>query len=1261
MDADDTMISDSEPESSLPVSSGQLGGNAFLARAMREAEKAEREKKTRQFNAAGMGAFAKGRNGGKDGKKEEVLVLSSDGEEEGTPPPSKKSETSRYFASTGGGDGSGSASGEGSNKRRRVPSAVPAGEGWPSLSSVRPRTTIASSSGSSSSVRSQHVPPIAADTTSASATKSTPFVSALDLLRTTPTQPSSSSDGEEDSPGPKKKKKGKKAAAPKPQSTRRAKAPTVKKPSSASASTKFKKRRSESTSSVEIVEKEAGDDEDDRMSVSSASSSTSASGLPAPSSWKERFAFGAKGSNDSLFGSGLTGEVGKKLERSASSSLAGGGAKKMPWEAMESTLAKYAPRTTRASSSTATTAAKKVVKVEAASEHDHNPAASDSDDLLVLSPSSTVLRPLPSASFSRSSSSSLKSVKKPSSFSTSFLPPPLTLPHPDRLRPLTSCPLCSTSWASSKPLTSRQTHLRSCASKNAFTSPVLSFLVDEAILRLASEAEDRRREREASLSLFDRTVGVGEGAGGWREVTAVGLEEAVEGHGGEYFRKTVGVQEELDRGRRKWGVEKVVKVAREVRRERAAAEQAEAQGEGVKKEAGGEEGGEGVAFPQATGRLKPDSEEARQVLRGRAEAMLGVAGGSGLTQPPSRVDAPGRDGRVKVEEGDEKLEDDELHAAPPRPTQAFEPSSLARRCEKDGTAEVVLLPSRLVDKAKQDGGESSEDEEDFLGRKKKRSGSETGSLWKSAAGREEEDGSLASSPSPFSSPSRRDSPVASTLLPAFVPTPPTGISPSTSHRFSTLTLTSPPSSFNPLRPRSRSSPSRARDASHPYLPSSPLSSSPLSRRNFSSASASASGSPLPSSAARPASRPPHQRQRSVNSGLGSGLSPRTEETTKEIGRLGLSEHRVEEEEYGFEGGAEGWGDGGEEVRMLKGGASPARSPTCSRVSRSGGRDEREEVKEEDSSEDEPLAVTTSRARRTASKNSKTTKAAATAAPFSPTPSATRIQKNTTTTITKSSAKARRRNSPPPLSDSGESETFVFSLPSSPSLSSASSTLPTPPRPRGRPPKIASTFKPSTAAPPAADFNPALRERSDLPSYAHLSLAQLQKEVGKFGFRPSKERGVMEEQLRKVWVALNPEPLLAPAPLPPPAKEKKGRGKKMVQEQDGEGEEGGGKGKGRKPRKRKKAAQRGEEGEEGEVEEEEDTRTAGEKLRALIVAEEGLYVRVLRYEPIHLDEFTALIKRNGVKIAQTLLMRCLDEQSVTFYTQDPTNGQRRRYK
>lgn len=101
---------------------------------------------------------------------------------------------------------------------------------------------------------------------------------------------------------------------------------------------------------------------------------------------------------------------------------------------------------------------------------------------------------------------------------------------------------------------------------------------------------------------------------------------------------------------------------------------------------------------------------------------------------------------------------------------------------------------------------------------------------------------------------------------------------------------------------------------------------------------------------------------------------------------------------------------------------------------------------------------------------------------------------------------------------------------------------------------------------------------NMPDYSSLPIADLQKQVQKFGFRSSKERSVLVDQLEKVWLATHPQPKVVKV---------KPKGKKAA-------------------RKKKEVAV--EEQEEDEVVE-----SLGVKLRALVVGSEEMYLKVLRYE------------------------------------------------
>jgi hypothetical protein len=776
MDSDATVISDSEPESSqlpLPSSFASAGFSSTLptlARAMKEAAKAEKEQK----KAANKG---RRRTSAEREDEGEVLVLSSS-DDEGKP---VRPSTSHYFP-----DASTSAAAPSASKRRRVPSPTPAGDGWPSLAhiSARPRSLSISSSESISA---------AAAPAPASAARTTPFVSALDLLRSTPTQPSDVEEAEEERPKKgkgkeKEKKEKKKARAERPR-------PTIKKTTSAPAVASAKKEKdakskgkkkalgpAASMSSIEIVggegavaaEEEDEDDDDDRMSVASTSSARSeTSALPSPSNWKARFQFGSTSSRESLAAAAPAPPSRKpSLERFRAGSASERGeddaeekkpkSRKNPWDDMESLIKQHKSRAAKLVSDAKSKKVEKRVKAESLMEkEDENILVLDGD-----TDEDSVLKPLPNSS-SRSRSRSDGTLKKPHlpSFaqdalpstisrkpslldlkpsltsdrkpktSLSFLPTPLTLPSPDRLKPLLACPVCLSAWGASKTAPSRQTHLRTCAAKEAHSAEAIAWLVDEAILRLAEAAEEARREREEGLSLFDRAVGKGEGGGGWRDVTAVGVEGAVErGGGGEYFRRTVEVQAELDKGRKKIPVEKVVKLAKEIREERKAWASVGGKKEEDVAEEEGEGGGAGEeeGMPRATGRLRPDSSTQRAAVASRAGAVLGLSPAIASTSAAGAPVLPLSPSAASTSTAMVLDPPFDLAAlsSPPRPTQGFEQSYLAAKCQSDGTAEVVVLPSKH---SRRSLGADEGDEAE--------AGSEK-SLWKTAAGKDESVGVL---------------------------------------------------------------------------------------------------------------------------------------------------------------------------------------------------------------------------------------------------------------------------------------------------------------------------------------------------------------------------------------------------------------------------------------------------------------------------------------------------------------------------------------
>lgn len=172
-------------------------------------------------------------------------------------------------------------------------------------------------------------------------------------------------------------------------------------------------------------------------------------------------------------------------------------------------------------------------------------------------------------------------------------------------------------------------------------------------------------------------------------------------------------------------------------------------------------------------------------------------------------------------------------------------------------------------------------------------------------------------------------------------------------------------------------------------------------------------------------------------------------------------------------------------------------------------------------------------------------------------------------------------------------------PSSPSASSDSDL---------DPPPLSTLTKPRSGDPPG------------MPAYSSLPLSTLHKEVQKYGYRPSKEKSVVVQQLKEVWKAINKDKVAAwergelddTAGSGKKTKGRKAKKKAAVEEDRVEVP----KTKGRRKRRAIVAdTEDVDETEEGE------TRTVGERLRELIVNDEKLYLRILRYE-VSLHSFSA---------------------------------------
>jgi hypothetical protein len=419
-----------------------------------------------------------------------------------------------------------------------------------------------------------------------------------------------------------------------------------------------------------------------------------------PESWAEQFSLkeSTKGSKTSTISSSKgKGKAKEEVPQSQD------GKRRKPWELLEEKIASSGGVKKRPT----------VRKKKAAPKKEEDD--SDDDDLQVLtsgSKSSTALKPCPSGRLShfaaptssvfikkKATSTSTKTNESDSKDSTLFdLPPPFVLPSDDRIKCLSHCPLCAfasthsrshtsvDSWGS-KALSTRQNHLRLCAKSHDYSSQTVSHLVNQQILVLSVESEEKRLERDLEKSLFDRAIGKGEGTSG-REVTVVGIEnDGLREGDKEWFRDVKEVQEEVDGWRKKskkGGIEeRLARVAKEIKKELEVAQKLKVEGAETEPEAGDEQ--EQDDFPRATGRLRPETEDDRDAVAKRAKELLNLANGTQLTRKTT-VLVIDEETSMDISKG---AEEQDLFLEPPRSTQTFEDSTLAKRCQHDGAINIV--------------------------------------------------------------------------------------------------------------------------------------------------------------------------------------------------------------------------------------------------------------------------------------------------------------------------------------------------------------------------------------------------------------------------------------------------------------------------------------------------------------------------------------------------------------------------------------------
>ncbi|KAJ9104782.1 hypothetical protein QFC19_003923 [Naganishia cerealis] len=181
----------------------------------------------------------------------------------------------------------------------------------------------------------------------------------------------------------------------------------------------------------------------------------------------------------------------------------------------------------------------------------------------------------------------------------------------------------------------------------------------------------------------------------------------------------------------------------------------------------------------------------------------------------------------------------------------------------------------------------------------------------------------------------------------------------------------------------------------------------------------------------------------------------------------------------------------------------------------------------------------------------------------------------------------------------------------------------------------------------------------MPDYATWNLPDLQGAVAVFGLKPSKIAKTMIKQLQQCWEATHPEK---------PVKGKgKGRAKAVT--------------KTTASRKKKVAVEAESSEEENLASQVEGTKKTATKKKAVakkdkpvpltveqlnaefekIILEPDLYIRVLRYEPLYFESLVTMGTERGISDTgwKNVFKKYLDDQSITYYVEEPTGRRRRR--
>nr|XP_019047449.1 hypothetical protein I302_04062 [Kwoniella bestiolae CBS 10118]OCF26379.1 hypothetical protein I302_04062 [Kwoniella bestiolae CBS 10118] len=168
-------------------------------------------------------------------------------------------------------------------------------------------------------------------------------------------------------------------------------------------------------------------------------------------------------------------------------------------------------------------------------------------------------------------------------------------------------------------------------------------------------------------------------------------------------------------------------------------------------------------------------------------------------------------------------------------------------------------------------------------------------------------------------------------------------------------------------------------------------------------------------------------------------------------------------------------------------------------------------------------------------------------------------------------------------------------------------------------------------------------RRGMPDYSTWELNKLQKLVTGYGYRTSNDHQSLEKIAMECWKAINP----APAPAPRPGKSV-GTAITVGDSQESASTTAKSKGKAKEKEQPKGKAT---------------YEDLSKMFYKLIMDDDELYLRILRYEPISFDELVSKSIAAGIDREKRGwkkdLKKYLDLQSISFFSEDPT-GQRRRH-